>query len=76
MNLVNTCIEMMSASGATPEMVTEPVSHSPPAAMPATCVPWLQPEIELSQFSPEPIAVDDDAPPGHSDSIPVPSFVE
>lgn len=76
LNLVKTCMAMMPASGATPEIVVNPVLHDPPAAIPATWVPWSQPEIVLSQFVPEPVATDCDTWPGHSETMLEPELVE
>ena len=48
---------------ATPSTLVEVLF---PAAIPATCVPWSQPDIEAEQFTPEPDAVDEDTPPGQT----------
>ena len=48
----NTCMAMIDASGATPLL---------PAAIPATCVPCVQPE----QGAADPGAVEDSTLPGH-----------
>ena len=67
LNLENTCIAMIPAAGAMPEIVVPPVLHWPPAAMPATWVPWSHPRTVLKQFTPEPGAVEEVTPPGQSD---------
>src|SRR3982751_7081437 len=56
-----TWMEMMSASRATPKLLTPSLA----AAMPATCVPCSQPKSE--QLIPEPGAVDSHTPPGQTD---------
>src|SRR5947207_219598 len=51
-----------------------------PTAIPDTWVPCSQPAQAMLQLNPEPAAVEDDTPPGHSDAEPpdpsVPCVVE
>src|SRR6201990_2638702 len=64
LNRVKTLMAMRFASRATPEKLA-PL----PAAMPATCVPCLQPSSVSVQLTPEPDAVVCEAPPGQSELV-------
>jgi hypothetical protein len=57
---LKTWTEMSDASLATPKKLKGPL----PAAIPATCVPWMQSAIEHG--TPDPVAVLAELPSGHT----------